>query len=256
MNRNKKRLLLAAGSIASIGAVVALATGVTFGLFSASTSPGSEQFTAGTVTLNKTASANCTITNMVPGDSSAAWAGNAALVAAAAPNGQTDAQTATCTLNATYTGSADAYLGLDLSIASQTAGNAANTNAYDGTDSGSTVGGSIGLFDGTANGLQLQIKNGGTDFITSGANGNVYWTNQASAQQNLSAGTANNLYLGKFSTNGTASITFDYALPRAAGNGYQAAGTTFRLQVHAVQAGNNDKTTCVVGKQCSSINWS
>lgn len=252
-SNRKKRLFFAAGSLASIGAVVALATGVTFGLFSATSDPQSNEFTAGTVTLESNASANCTVIDMVPGDSSATWDGNP--VAA-----QTNTPTASCVLSATYGGSVPAYLGLDLSIASQTPGNAAATNAYDGTDAGLPVTGSIGLFDGTATGLQLQIASSGDEpigsFITNGTNGDVYWTNEAGAQQNLNSGPANYLYLGQFSTGESTTITFDYALPRAANNAYQAAGTTFRLQVHAVQAGNNDNSGCTVGQQCSTIAWS
>ena len=242
----KKRLFLAAGTLASIGAVVALATGVTFGFFSATSGSQINSFTAGTVTLTSDATALCTVTDLVPGDSSTGWAGNPVA-------GQTNTKTAQCELDATYGGSVPAYLGLDLKVASQTPGNAANTNAY-AVDSelGTPVTGADGLFDGTAAGLQLQVMNGATNFIAGGVN----WTDEATTTHNLFGGAGNDLYLGQFSTGGTVAIKFDYALPQSSGNAYQAAGTTFRLQVHAVQAGNNDNSGCVVGQQCSSIAWS
>jgi hypothetical protein len=123
--KGKKRLLLAAGSIASVGAVIALAVGVTFGFFSASQTSATSTFTAGTVTLQNPASAACTINAMVPGDDSTGSTPDT--------TGRTDARTASCTFDVDYIGTAAAYLAVDLS----------------------TTGTS--LYDGTTDGLQFQI---------------------------------------------------------------------------------------------------
>lgn len=87
----KKRLALGAGALATVGAVGTLAAGVTFGLFTASSPAQSNTFSSGTVTMTSDATGICQVTNAVPGDSG------------------------TCTLVATYTGSAPAYMGLDVS---------------------------------------------------------------------------------------------------------------------------------------------
>src|ERR1043165_9027422 len=91
--KGKKRLFLAAGTIASVGAVIALAVGVTFGLFSATQSSGPDNFAAGTVTMTQPLIDNCGIDHSVPGDSG------------------------TCTITATYDGSEPANLGIDVSVA-------------------------------------------------------------------------------------------------------------------------------------------
>lgn len=88
----KKRLYLGAGALATVGAVGTLVAGTTFGLFSASAgTPQASTFSSGTVSLTAPVAGYCHVTNAVPGESG------------------------TCTLVATYTGSAPAYLGLDVS---------------------------------------------------------------------------------------------------------------------------------------------
>jgi len=117
--------VLAAAAIASIGSAATLATGLTSGLFSASATSGGNVFTAGTVTLaaGSPASVTCTISDMVPGDSSAG----------APIGGKADT---TCTYNVKYTGSATAWLGVDIAV----------TN------------GGTPMYDGTATGLQLYLN--------------------------------------------------------------------------------------------------
>ena len=103
----KKRLFLAAGTLASVGAVVALATGVTFGLFSANAPATNSTFASGTVTLGAPAiDSNCAVTNMVPGDSA----------------------TNACEFKVAYTGSAPAWIGIKLTNT--------GTGLYDGTANG------------------------------------------------------------------------------------------------------------------------
>src|SRR6202167_5918784 len=125
--KKKKRLAIIVGSVATVGAAATLAGGVTFGLFSASGASGANTFTGGTVTVaaGTPVSVVCTITNMVPGDSSSG-----------APIGG-KADTA-CTYNMKYTGTATAWMTVDVAV-----GN-----------------GSTPLYDGSASGLQLYLKDG------------------------------------------------------------------------------------------------
>src|SRR5580692_11650170 len=125
MSKKKKRLAIIVGSVATVGAAATLAGGITFGLFSASGASGANTFTGGTVTVGTgtPTSVTCTITNMVPGDSSAG--------APVGSKGDT-----TCTYNVKYTGSASAWLAVDVAVSN----------------------GSTSLYDGTATGLQMYLK--------------------------------------------------------------------------------------------------
>ena len=245
----KKRLLLAAATLASVGAVVALATGVTFGLFSAQAPSQSNTFTAGTVSLDQGKTIVCTTSNnMSPGD------------------------TGTCTLNLNYEGSVPAYLAADVKV-SGTPGNGTNAYQADSAD-GATVLPAPGLFDGSANGLQLNISDtqgslvSGTTILGQGAPGAAVnltgaCTGNGSEVGCSSGGNQHDLLLdtNPFTSGPTGgdTITVSYTLPLAANNAYQAAGTTITLTVHAVQANNNPlPATCnTVGQQCASgFGWS
>jgi len=232
--RTKKRLLLGAGVLGTVAATATLVAGVTFGLFSATSTPQSNSFTAQSVTLGTPGGTSCGVTNVVPGDS-----GN-------------------CTLTYTYTGSANAVLGLDLSITAHTGGTSPNAYAP-GSDAGVVVPAANALFDGTADGLQLTMtdsNNISDPFITGGVN----WLSESSVSNPLtldsgSTGAVDDLFIGAYAS-GT--ITLHWSLPDkgTASNAYQLASSTFRLQVHAVQSDNNAATGCTVGQQCSSILWS
>ena len=232
----KKRLLLAAGTIASVGAVIALATGVTFGLFSATSTSTSNSFAAGNVTLTSGPNTTCTITSIVPGDSNPA----------------------ACTLEATYTGGVAAVFALDLSITSQTPGSGPNTYV-EGSDTGTAPTNAPGLFDGTATGLQLTLTdNNGNTYLYNGHD----WKDQSGATQNLFSNQGYDLLAGDTSAS-PITWTLGWSLPLNAGNGYQNAATTIRMQAHAVQQQNNDPyslgTPCVTGQQCLSqagFGWS
>jgi hypothetical protein len=102
----KKRLFLAAGTLASIGAVVALATGVTFGLFSASaTQTGTNSFSTGDVSIGSPVTVQCTVSNMAPGDQSSGYS--------PANLGETTTPGTPCSFQVKYTGSLPAYLAVD-----------------------------------------------------------------------------------------------------------------------------------------------
>jgi hypothetical protein len=221
----KKRLALGAGAVTTVGAVATLVAGFTFGLFSATGSSGANTFTAGTVSVGAgaPASVTCTISNMVPGDSSAgASAGSKSY--------------STCTYNVKYTGSANAYLAVDVAV-----GN-----------------GGSALYDGSATGLQLYLADGSSTSYLSGTS----YKQQGGASAALPAATTSNLLVSSTpATTGTAvNFSLDYALPATAGNPYQGGSATVTLTFHAVQAGNNPVPGgCAAGQQCnagSGFAWS
>jgi hypothetical protein len=224
MSVKKRRLVIIGAAAATIGAAATLAGGITFGLFSASGSGGANTFTGGTVSVgtNTPVSVVCTITNMVPGDSSTG-----------APIG---AKLATpCTYNMKYTGSATAWLAVDVAVSN----------------------GSTALYDGTATGLQLYLKDGTpSTYITSTApTAGTTFVAQGGTATSLSAGTTSNLLVSTTpaATSTAVSFTLNYAVPIATGNAYQGGSATVTLTFHAVQAGNNPLPgACVAGQQCNA----
>lgn len=129
--QGKKRLLLAAGTVTTLGAVATLVAGVTFGLFSATSTPSTPStFATGTVSVGSPATdVNCVITNMVPGDESTGY------LPSIAENTQSpkDAQ---CVFAVKYTGTVPAYIGLSTTQSGTLAGvlkweiNEANGSPY------------------------------------------------------------------------------------------------------------------------------
>ena len=214
----KKRLALGAAAATTVGAVGTLVAGFTFGLFSASTPSGTNSFTAGTVTVGagSTASVTCPITNMVPGDSSAG-----------ATSGTKSDET--CTFNVKYTGSAPAYLGVDVAISN----------------------GTTNLYDGTANGLLLYLADSSSTTYLTG----VSYKPEGVASAALPTTGASNLLVStsQATTNTDVNFSLDYALPSTAGNVYQGGSVTVTFTFHAVQAGSNGlPADCAAGHQCNA----
>lgn len=234
---SKKTMFLGASGFAAIGAAAALTAGVSFGLFSATTPTQTNTFTAGTVTLTQPVTTACTITNLVPGDQTSGY-----LPANAS---QTNSAVAQCALKVTYGGSVPAYLGLDLTL-SGTAGT--SQQAYALGNTGSTPTAVTGLYDGTANGLQVEL----TD-----SNGTSYWSGTTVNGSAFAGPTTSiaDLLASKSITNGISdTFTVDYALPAGASNAYQGASSTITMVVHAVQAGNNGSASgCTLGDTCAGI---
>jgi hypothetical protein len=221
----KKRLALGAGAVTTVGAVATLVAGFTFGLFSGTESSGANTFTAGTVSVGAgtPTSVTCTITNMVPGDSSSG----------ASAGSKSDS---TCTYNVKYTGSASAYLAVDVAVSN----------------------GGTALYDGSATGLQLFLADGSSTSYLSGTS----YKQQGGASAALPAGATPNLLVSTTpaSTGTAVNFSLDYAMPAAAGNSYQSGSATVTLTFHAVQAGNNPVPGgCAAGQQCnagSGFAWS
>lgn len=222
---SRKRFALVAGGVAAVGAAGTLAAGVTLGLFSATEASGANSFTAGTVSVGDGApvSVTCTQSGMVPGQSSS---GALSGTKADSP----------CTFNVKYTGSASAYLAVDVAI-----GN-----------------GTTKLYDGTATGLQYYLKDGSSTSYVGGTS----YTQQGGTSAALPAAGASNLLVSRTpaSTNAAVSFTLDDSFPVAAGNAYQGGSSTVTLTFHAVQSGSNPlPADCVAGQQCNasgSFAWS
>jgi hypothetical protein len=237
---SRKRLLLVGGAVTSVGAAAALLAGATFGFFSsAGTSSGSNTFTAGHVVVGLDpggTQVTCAIGPMSPGDTQAK-SGNVV-----------------CKYEVKYTGNVNAFMALDLSIT----GSPGSPIEVPYTASTAPTA-AQGLYDGTANGLQLTISDGTTTYM----NG-VSYTNQAGNPATLSptTGTAAIADLLVTATpiaaNATTHITINYTLPTTAGNAYNLATSSMVLRIHAVQADNNALPVgCAAGAVCSTgMNWS
>lgn len=80
MKNRTTRFASSLGSVAlAFAAVSALAVGATMALFSATQTSGSNTFAAGTVSVGLgSTSTTCTVTNMMPGDSSANYGSGSA----------------------------------------------------------------------------------------------------------------------------------------------------------------------------------
>ena len=237
---SKKRLLLVGAAVTSVGAATALLAGATFGFFSsAGVASGSNTFTAGTVIVGLDpggTQVTCAIGPMSPGDS------------------QASGSNVSCKYIVKYTGNVPAFLALDLAISG--APGAATQAPYGGGSAPAAV---QGLYDGTANGLQVTIGDGTNTYLSG-----VTYTNQAAASATLTptsgaASIANLLMNTTAVTNGTSkTLTVTYTLPTSAGNAYNLATSSIVLTVHAVQADNNALPVgCAIGNVClTGMNWS
>ena len=236
-SKRVKRAARVAALLTSLGAAASFVSGATLGVFSsAGTASGSNTFTAGTVSFGSPAITTCTISPMAPGDASTGWS----------PAGSE----ATCTYQVTYSGDIPAFLGLDLAITSVAGSPVAPYG-------GATPSPADGLFDGTANGLQVLV----TDSAATNFLNNTTYVNQAGSAVALSAtSSVTGLLISTtpMTNGGTDTVTVNYKLPTSASNAYNLASSTIVLQIHAVQADNNALPVgCAAGKVCTSgFNWS
>ncbi len=231
-----KRAATVAAALASLAAGATFVAGVTLGLFSSTGhTSGNDTFAAGVVSLGTPVSTSCTINPMSPGDASTGWS----------PAGSN----ATCTYQVTYSGNIPAVLALDLAIT----GVAGSPVAPYG---GATPSAAPGLFDGTANGLQLLVTDASTTFLNS-----TTYKDQAGSPVSLSStSSATDLLISRttFTNGGSDTLTVNFKLPTSATNAYDSASSTIVLVIHAVQANNNALPAgCAAGNVCSSgFNWS
>ena len=173
---------------------------------------------------------------MVPGDASTNFA-----------PAYSNSSDTPCTYNVKYTGSASAWLGVDMTVSN----------------------GSTSLFtSGSATGIQFQLQDGTpTTYVSSSATnstntGDTTYEAQGGTATALPAtGISNLLVSTTAATNGgVVDFSIDYGLPLDSGNLYQAGSVTVTLTFHAVQSKNNPLPgTCAAGEQCNaggSFAWS
>ncbi len=227
---------MAASTLLSLVAASTLVTGVSFALFSASSPSQSGTFTSGSVVvgLGSGTSVQCNVSNQAPGDASTGYPSG---------SGVANQLSTQCTYFVTYTGSVSAWLAVDVAVA-------------DGTPS---------LYDGTAAGLQLLVKDGSTTFIGSGVGaGGTSYTAQGGSTFGAtlaSPGTASDLLVSTSPQAGTFTdeFTIDYHLPIPSSNANIGGSSTVTLTFHAVQAGNNalPASCTAAGMSCATgMSWS
>ena len=230
---NTKRLrkaAFAAGVAASMAALITFAFGATTALFSDTEVGANNTFNSGTVTVDpgSSASAVCTITQLMPGDSSTNFVGAGTLA-----NG--NKALTPCDFKVKYTGSASAWLAVDVVV----------------------TGGATTLFTGTDGGFQTLIAVDNGPNIVNVVNG-VKYKNTAGVDTTLVSGVAATDIL----VNATPAVTneafvfdVDYALPILAANALQGGSVTVKLTFHAVQSANQPINGCVEGRRCTGITW-
>lgn len=217
----KRPFVLLGGGLAAIGAVGVLTLGTTLSLFSDSDTSATNSFVAGTVEVGPNgASTTCTVGQIMPGDSSSNY-------------GDGSATMTPCNYNVVYTGTASAWLAVDVLV----------------------NGGSPNLFTGSSSGLQFRVR---ADGVTSIMNGTTFANSSGSATP-VSVGSAvTNILVSETPavTNDTVQFNIDYLLPLLAPNTLQGGTAEITLTFHAVQSANQPLGTCQAGRQCLGITWS
>lgn len=217
--RRRRRVVVVAVAVAFAVALgsAAVVIRVTTALLAARTTSTTSGLAAGTVSLGQTTSSACTATGLLPGS---------------AP--------ATCTLTTTYTGTENAYLGLDVLIATQPG--LGGTPLYNPGDPG--------------RGLQVSI--------TSAAPATTYRVPvlTTTCPAAVVAGSTcyeldGELVSATALTSGASPTTFTtiVSLPAASTTGYRGGSAQVVLTAHAVQAAGNSVSGCTAGTACSSIVW-
>ena len=217
--RGTRRRLLAAGYVVTLVAASVISTGVTYGLLSVITPQQSHAFTAGTVTLARGASGSCNVAKLMP-----------------------TGVASTCTLQATYTGTASTYLALDVLI--QTQAGSGGTKLYN---------------PGGAGGLQVTISS----TTPSVASYSVPAASTACPAGAPAASTCYRLDRELVSTtpltSASAPVTFTttVSIPASSPTGYQGGQAQVVLTAHSVQTANNGAVAgCTPGLPCNAVSWS
>jgi len=220
--KRRKKGLFALAALVGLGALSAGVLAITSALFSDTTTGSVNLINSGTVTVGPgtASSVVCAVTNLVPGDSSSGHSlGSKARTQ--------------CKYSVKYTGTAPAYLAVDLNVAA----------------------GTTPLYTNDSVGLRWLIRDGTTTYV----NGHQY-VDQDDVSHTITAGTpVTNLLVSTTpaSTDDEVVFTVDYLLPTTAGNAYQAGATSVQLTFHAVQSGNQTlPAACAAGQQCAGLVWS
>ncbi|MGD0833004.1 MAG: TasA family protein [Candidatus Dormibacteria bacterium] len=253
MNLFTKRAALLGAAIIGTGAIASLTTGATFALFSASaTTDLTQTYAAGTVSLSSSATHSVSLSNLVPGDCS--YQGNAPYTwtslyysgtpLCGADLGNTD------TYVLTYTGSAPAFVGVDLTFSS-TAANDTALPLWDPLNSNGGLEVRVGV---------LNSFGSLTDILDIGGAGNVFSTGEFAANDLTCSGTPttctatiDNIEIPVGSTtdygntnwvNGDSQTLYvDWLFHNGTNdNQFQGGTATVTVHGHAVQAGGGNTT--------------
>jgi hypothetical protein len=189
-------------------------------LFSDSDTSATNTFVAGTVEVGPDgASTTCTVGQIMPGDSSTNFGSGS--------GGMTP-----CTYNVIYTGTAAAWLAVDVLI----------------------DGATPDLFTGQSSGLQFRVRADGATSIVNGisfADANGVATTVVSGTPVTDVLVSNTPAV----TNDTLQFDIDYLLPLLAPNALQGGTAEITLTFHAVQSANQPIGSCQAGRQCLDITW-
>ena len=222
---HKRRLLTAAGSFVALVAVSSLTMIATFGLFSASAGPETDTLSAGTVQFAPGSPQSCTFTGMLPGGT-----------------------LQTCQVTMTYTGTAPAWLGLDLFVATESGAQVGAENLYNPGASDNPMNLSV-----TSSSPTATFANPTTTVScpSSGFDGNDYSTFNTCYEVD------NELVSVSAVTSGSTTFTITGSLPANSGTSYQNGTAVVVVRPHVVQSDNNgDTSLCTAGSVCAGIGWS
>ena len=216
----RRHLLRNAGVVGVVACVMLGSVHVVLARFSTTRSSATSTVAAGTVTLGTNVSGACGVTNMLPG-----------------------ASPTPCTLTATYSGSAPAYVAVDVLIETQ-AGNG-GTALYNPADS--------------AHDLQVAVSS--SPPAVSYTRPTVLTTCPTGAPGGSSCYELDNELLSLTPTaaappNTTVTFTTTVSLPATTTTGYRGGAAQIILTVHATQSGNNSASGCTAGQSCASVRWS
>jgi hypothetical protein len=202
-----------AGISGALVSVFFLEPGLTFGLFSGTTASAGNTFSAGTVTLSNSAIANCPVNDLVP-------------------NGTPTS----CSFNATYSGSAAAYLALDILV--ETGAGSGGTPLYNPVSD-------------PTNDLQVSITST-SPTVTYAVPTTPTTCPSGSASGSVCYALPDEL-VGTLPGASTVGFSVSLSIPTSSPTGYQGGTAQVVLTTHAAQAANNGSTNaCTAGHECDT----
>ncbi|HEV3309819.1 MAG TPA: hypothetical protein VG815_04825 [Chloroflexota bacterium] len=187
-------------------------------LFSEAAVAQNHALPAGTVTLTNNVTGGCSVANVLPG-----------------------ASPSSCTLQATYSGSAHAYLGLDILIETQ-AGNGL-TNLYNPGDSSHDL--QVAITSTTPT-VTYTVPTVSTTCPGAAPSGSTCYE----MDKELVSTTPFS------SSSATVIFTAALSLPTGTTTGYRGGAAQIYLTAHATQSSNNPLGACTAGASCSTMQWS
>ena len=230
--RPPRRLVRSAAWEAAVLALLGAGTGVTWSLFN-STVPGSaSSFTSGTISLSAgSATGTCTTASGLP-----------------------DGTTKTCSLQVTYTGAQQAWMGLDVFVATKpgTGGSAENLYNPGAGDNPTT----FTVSDNQTSPVTYTLPTSALSSCPNAAssiNGTDYSAyNKCYLNSDLLVNTA------AFSSNTSVTFSIAITIPTNNGTNYQGGSAAVVIRPRAVQIANNGSTsTCTAGSACPGVTaWS